>query len=302
MGRYFDLHLQNFAGALRRLAQQPIATLLTVLVLAIAMALPAGLRVLVSNAGAVSGQWQSAADFTVYFKMDVPTERARAVAREIEARGDVGSVEFIERAAALAEFRTRSGFGDALDALEGNPLPDTLVVRPASGLAGDVEAVAAAIDALPETDIVQLDTQWVARLRAMLALAERVVNIATVLLALAVAIVVGNTIRLEINSRATEIEVTKLVGGTDAFIRRPFLYLGLCYGFAGAVLAALLMVVTLALVGPPVRELAALYGSDFRLAGLPLTESAALLGGGALLGWAGALLATARHLRAIEPK
>jgi cell division transport system permease protein len=302
MRRYFDLHLRNFAGALRRLAQQPVATLLTVLVLAIAMALPAGLRVLVSNAAAVSGQWQSAADFTVYFKMDVATDRAREIAAEIGSRADVASVEFIERAAALAEFRSRSGFGDALEALEGNPLPDTLVVRPASGLAGDVEAVAAALDALPETDIVQLDTQWVARLRAMLALAERVVNIATVLLALAVAIVVGNTIRLEINARATEIEVTKLVGGTDAFIRRPFLYLGLCYGFAGAALAGLLMVVTLALVAPPVRDLAALYGSDFRLAGLPMRESFALLGGGAMLGWAGALLATARHLRAIEPK
>jgi cell division transport system permease protein len=302
MRRYLGLHFANLRGALSRLARQPFATTLTVLVLAIAMALPAGLRVLVNNAGALSGEWQSAADFTVYFKTNVPTERARAVARELEARDDVASTQFIDRNAALAEFRAHSGFGDALDALDGNPLPDTLVVRPASGVSGNVEAVAAAIEALPETDLVQLDTQWVARLRAILALAARIVDLATGLLALAVAIVVGNTIRLEINNRSTEIEVTKLVGGTDAFIRRPFLYLGLCYGLAGAALAEVLLLATLALVGPPVRDVAALYGSDFTLAGLSLRENLVLLGGGALLGWAGAGLATARHLRAIEPK
>jgi cell division transport system permease protein len=302
MHRYFDLHLQNLRGALGRLARQPFATTLTVLVIAIAIALPAGLRVLVNNVGTLSGEWQSAADFTVYFKTDVPTDRARAVARALEARDDIASIQFVDRNTALAEFRAHSGFGGALDALDGNPLPDTLVVRPASGLSGDVEAVAAVIDALPETDLVQLDTQWVARLRAILALAERIVDLATALLALAVAIVVGNTIRLEINNRSTEIEVTKLVGGTDAFIRRPFLYLGLCYGLAGAALAELLILVTLVLVGPPVRDLAALYGSDFALAGLSLRENLVLLGGGAVLGWAGAGLATARHLRAIEPK
>jgi cell division transport system permease protein len=300
--RYFDLHWQNFTGALARLARQPFATLLTVLVIAIAIALPAGLRVLVDNAATLAGGWQSAADFTVYFKVEVPTDRARAIAHEIEKRDDVEAVQFIDRGAALAEFRQQSGFGEALDALTGNPLPDTLVVRPASGVSGDVEGVAAAIRALPETDLVQLDTQWVGRLRAMLALAGRVVDIATALLAIAVAIVVGNTIRLEINNRSVEIEVTKLVGGTDGFIRRPFLYLGLCYGLAGAVLAELLILGTLALVGPPVRDLAGLYDSAFSLSGLSLRETLVMLGGGALLGWAGAALATARHLRAIEPK
>jgi cell division transport system permease protein len=302
MRRYLALHRDNFGDALRRLARQPFATVLTVLVIAIALALPAGLRVLVGNLGALSGGWQSAADFTVYFKLDVPTDRARVLAREIAARADVAGVQFIDRASALEEFRGHSGFGAALDALEGNPRPDTLVVRPASGAAGDVEGVAAALRKLPETDLVQLDTQWVARLRAMLALATRIVDLATVLLALAVAIVVGNTIRLEIQNRSTEIEVTKLVGATDGFIRRPFLYLGLCYGLAGAVLAYLLILATLAILGAPVRHLAALYDSRFTLAGLSLRESALLLAGGAFLGWAGAGLATARHLRAVEPR
>jgi cell division transport system permease protein len=299
---YLGLHRANFVGAIERLAGQPFASLLTILVIATALALPAGLRVAVNNADAVSDSWQGAADFTVYLKMDVSEEAARRTAHAIEAREDVASVTLIDRDAALAEFRARSGFGEALDALGGNPLPHTLVVSPASGVAADVEALAKTVEALPETELVQVDTAWVARLRAMLALAGRLVDFATVLLALAVAIVIGNTIRLEINNRSVEIEVTKLVGGTDAFIRRPFLYLGLCYGLAGAVVALAVVAVALLLLGPPVRAVAALYGSGFTLTGLSLRESGTLLAGGALLGWAGAGLAAARHLRAIEPK
>jgi cell division transport system permease protein len=299
---YFGLHRANFIGAVKRLAGQPFASALTILVIATALALPAGLRVAVNNADAVSTSWQSASDFTVYLKLDVSEEAARRTALAIEERDDVAGVTVIDREAALAEFRARSGFGEALDALDGNPLPHTLVVHPASGLAADVEALAAAMAALPETELVQVDTAWVARLRAMLALVGRLVDFATVLLSLAVAIVVGNTIRLEINNRSVEIEVTKLVGGTDAFIRRPFLYLGLCYGLSGALVALLVVAVGLLLLGPPVRAVAALYGSAFALTGLSGPESGVLLLGGALLGWAGAGLAAARHLRAIEPK
>ena len=299
---YFGLHRANLLGAVERLAGQPFASILTILVIATAFALPAGLRVAVNNANAVSDSWQSAADFTVYLKMDVSDDAAKRTARGIEERDDVAGVTLIDRDAALAEFRAQSGFGDALDALDGNPLPHTLVVRPASGLGTDVQALADAVGKLPETELVQVDTAWVSRLRAMLALASRLVDFATGLLGLAVAIVVGNTIRLEINNRSVEIEITKLVGGTDAFIRRPFLYLGLCYGLAGALVALAIVAVGLLLLGPPVRGVAALYGSSFSLAGLSLAESGVLLLGGALLGWAGAGLAAARHLRAIEPK
>jgi len=299
---YLGLHRDNFAGAVARLAAQPFASLLTILVIATALALPAGLRVAVNNADAVSDSWQSAADFTVYLKLDVSAEAARRTARAIEERPDVASVTVIDRDAALEEFRARSGFGEALDALDANPLPHTLVVRPKSGVASDMETLASAVAALPETELVQIDTAWVARLRAMLALFGRLVDFVTVLLGLAVAIVVGNTIRLEINNRSVEIEVTKLVGGTDGFIRRPFLYLGLCYGLAGGFVALLVVTAGLLLLGPPVRALAALYGSSFTLAGLSPAEMAVLVGGGALLGWLGAGLAAARHLRAIEPK
>ena len=299
---YFGLHRTNFVGAIKRLAGQPFASVLTILVIATALALPAGLRVAVNNANAVSDSWQSAADFTVYLKMSVSEETARRTARTIEERANVAGVTLVDRDTALAEFRAQSGFGEALDALDGNPLPHTIVVHPAAGLATDVEGLANAIAALPEAELVQVDTAWVTRLRAMLELAARLVDFATVLLGLAVAIVVGNTIRLEINNRSVEIEVTKLVGGTDGFIRRPFLYLGLCYGIAGAVVALLVVELGLLLLGPPVRAVAALYGSGFSLHGLSPPEGGVLLVGGALLGWAGAGLAAARHLRAIEPK
>jgi len=299
--RYFALHVQNLLGAVGRLTRQPFATLLTVLVIAIALALPGGLRVLVSNAEALSGSWESAADFSVYLETTVTEERARALAAKIESREDVAAVVLITSSQALEEFRQHSGFGAALDALGENPLPHTLVVRPADAT-GEVEALAAALREEEDVALVQLDTEWVARLRGILSLAGRLVDIASALLGLAVVVVIGNTIRLEIQNRRDEIEVTKLVGGSDGFIRRPFLYLGLCYGLCGGIGAALLITGTLALLGGPVRALAALYGSDYALVGLGGVEAAALLGGGAFLGWAGAGLATARHLRAIEPK
>lgn len=300
--RYLTLHAQNLLGAAGRLARQPFATALTVLVIAIALALPAGLRVLVNNVGTLSASWQGAADFSVYLKLDTPEAKAKVLADKIAARADIASAKLIDRDAALADFKAHSGFGDALDALDENPLPDTIVVRPANGAGGNLEATAAALRKLPEVDLVQLDTQWVARLEAIVALAGRVLDAVTLLLGLAVVLVIGNTIRLEIDGRSTEIEIMKLVGGSDAFIRRPFLYLGFWYGLAGAVVAAVLVGGTLAVLQGPARALANLYHSDFRITGLTLVQAGLLLAGGAVLGWAGAGLATARHLHAIEPR
>jgi cell division transport system permease protein len=271
------------------------------MVIALALALPAGLRVIVNNADILSESWQGAVDFTVYLEMDVSDERALALADEVRARDDVASVTLIDRTAALEEFRARSGFGEALDALEENPLPHTLVVRPAGGATGDVEKLARALDERPETALVQLDTQWVARLRGILGVLARVVDIVTVLVGLAVVLIIGNTIRLEINNRSTEIEVMKLVGGTDGFIRRPFLYLGAWYGLIGALIATALLMSTLVLLRGPIESLASLYSRSFSPAGLALAETLFLLGGGTALGWAGAWLAAARHLRVIEP-
>jgi cell division transport system permease protein len=299
--RYLQLHAQNFVGSLGRIVRQPFSATLTGLVIAIALALPAGMRVIVNNADVLSESWEGVADFTVYLDFEVAEDRVLKLATEIEQRSDVQQVELVTRDDALEEFREASGFGSALDALEENPLPHALVVRPVSEELTNVESIAAWLAEQPETLHVQLDTEWVRRLRGMLALSDRFIDVVSILLAIGVLVVIGNTIRLEINNRREEIVVMKLVGGSDGFIRRPFLYVGFWYGLLGAIGAGLLIALTLLLLREPVATLASLYGSEFRLAGLRLSELGLLLGAGAGLGLIGAALATARHLRAIEP-
>ena len=301
IARYFSAHSQNLVGALGRISRQPLGSSMTIAVIAIALALPSGLRIMVNNVRILSGSLEAAVDFTVYLDMSVDEESAQVLARDVEARPDVNRAVLIDRAQALADFRAYSGFGEALDTLEENPLPHALVVRPAGGTQGDVEALARDLDEMQQTALVQLDTAWVERLRSLAELANRAVGIATVLLSLAVVVVIGNTIRLEINNRREEIEVIKLVGGSDGYVRRPFLYLGLCYGLGGGIVAAITTAVGLGLISTPARSLAQLYDSGYRLVGLSAGQTVLLLGGGAILGWAGAVIATARHLRDVDP-
>ena len=301
IARYFRLHLQSLTGAFSRLGSTPFGAALNVLVVAIALALPAALQVTLTNLSGMAPAFEDAADFTVYLELSVDEDSGRDLAQEIGSRNDVESTRFISNIEGLVELKTRAGFGDALDSLTENPLPHVIKVRPSAATIDRIDALAAELDALDSVEFVQLDRQWVERLQGILALAGRIANIVTALLAAAVLLVIGNTIRLEINNRRTEIEVLKLVGATDGFIRRPFLYTGLCLGLLGALAAFVLIASGLLLLSTPVRELAALYATDFDLTGLGLRGTGILVGGGALLGWAGAWIAAARHLRAIEP-
>lgn len=299
---YFRLHVQNLLGALGRLARQPVASLLTVAVIGIALALPAGLDVLVSNARTLSAGWASAVDFSVYLEPGQPLARAETLAAEARGRPGVIAVEVISAEEALAQLSRFAGLEAALEALEENPLPHTLVVRPRPGLsAEEVGALAAGFEQLEGIDLVQLDTAWVERFLAIVDIARRASGLTLMLLGFAVIVIVGNTIRLDIENRRSEIEVVKLIGGSDGFIRRPFLYGGLWYGITGGLLAVILTGAALLALTGPVGRLAGLYGSEFSLAGPGMTGFAALLGAGTLLGWLGAWVATARHLREIEP-
>ncbi|MEM9058153.1 MAG: permease-like cell division protein FtsX [Pseudomonadota bacterium] len=302
--RYGARHLQMLFGALGRLCRQPLASLMTVAVIGIALALPAALYVAINNAKALGGRWDSVADLSVYTQLDVSEEAAASLAERLRSRADVTDVTLVTRSAALDEFRRLSGFGDAIEALEDNPLPHVLVVRPADSAASGagLEALADALSALEETDLVQLDTEWVQRFYAILDVVRRAAVIAALLLAVAVIVIVGNTIRLDIQNRRSEIEITMLIGASRAFIRRPFLYSGLWYGIGGGLVAALLIQTTLGLLSEPVGRIAGLYGSDFRLASAGVAGTAALIGGGAALGWLGSWIAAARHMRAIEPQ
>jgi cell division transport system permease protein len=204
---------------------------------------------------------------------------------------------------ALKEFRRDSGFGDAIDALNENPLPHTIVVRPASTYTNtaNLQSLAADVRALPSVEVVQLDTAWVNRLNAILEAFQRGLILAAAVLGLGVMVIVGNTIRLDIQNRRDEIEVTKLVGGSDAFVRRPFLYNGFWYGLGGAATAWVITLVAIAVLREPVGKLAGLYGSSFQLGVLGPEASAVLLAGGVALGWLGSYIAATRHLRKIEP-
>jgi len=297
-------HLQALLGSLGRLARSPLATFLTLLVIALALALPTALRLFVTNAQSATGNFASAIDLSVYLKTDVPLAKAQQLAQAARQRHDVAAVTLISAQQGLEDFRTYSGFGDALTALKENPLPHVLHVRPRAE-----DSSAAALDALhryfsawPEVDLVQVDSEWVMRFNAILEVLRRVLLIAAALLGVGVLAVVGNTIRLEIAGRRAEIEVTKLVGGSNAFVRRPFLYTGVLYGLGGALLAWGIIAATVALLGEPVATLARLYGSRYVLLGPSAEDVGFLLGAGVVLGWLGAWISAARHLRSIEPR
>jgi cell division transport system permease protein len=225
------------------------------------------------------------------------------LAKQLRTRADVAAVRVITADQALKDFRDTSGFGKALDALSDNPLPNTIIVTPtlaASTTEGTV-ALKTRIAALADVDTVQLDTEWVQRLNAMLEVLRRVVWLIGGLLGLGVVLVVGNTIRLDILNRRAEIEVMKLVGATDGFARRPFLYSGVWYGLGGGLGAVLLVAAAVAVLADPVENLAGLYGSSLRLRGLGVPTAAGVLGAAVALSWLGSWIAATRHIRAVEP-
>lgn len=296
-------HAQVALASLGRLTRLPLATFMTAAVIGIAIALPGALNTLVNNVRTLSGAWDSSASLSLFLNPDIAEADGKALAQLLSTWPEVGTIRVIGRAEALAEFRRLSGFGDALDMLGENPLPVVLLLQPSPAAAGPDAAAALAdrLGKLPEVELAQLDLQWVRRLHAITRTAERGIWVLAGLLAMAVLLIVGNTIRLEINNRRPEIEITKLVGATDAFIRRPFLYDGLWYGLMGGVIAWILIGVSVLLLQGPVAELAGLYDSQFELSGLSWRASLTVLLGSGLLGLTGAWLAVGRHLAAIEP-
>ena len=300
---YFARHAQTLVGSLGRIAAHPFEALMTMAVIGIGIALPLCLHLVLHNARELSSGWANAYDISVYLDKGASLTRAQTVARELQARGDVASVRVIAAAQALAEFRDYSGFGDALDALGANPLPNSLIVTPAAAASTHDGTVMLknAISAIGDVATVQIDTDWVKRLNGILDVLKRVVMLTGALLGVAVMLIVGNTIRLDILNRRDEIEVMKLVGASDGFARRPFLYSGIWYGLGGAALALGLVAIAVAILSNPVARLAALYGSQFTLQGLDWRISLGVLGAAVVLGWLGSWIAASHHIRAINP-
>jgi cell division transport system permease protein len=300
---YFARHAQTLVGSMGRIVHHPFAALMTMSVIAVALALPLFLNLLLANVRTATGNWNDAFDLSVYMDKRAGAVRTASVAKLLRKRDDVAAVRVITADQALAEFRDASGFGKALDALSDNPLPDTLVVTPtlAASTPQGTAALKGAIAAMADVQTVQLDTEWVKRLRAMLDILRRVVLLTGGLLGAGVVLIVGNTIRLDILNRRGEIEVMKLVGASDGFARRPFLYTGIWYGLGGGLMALILVAISAAVLARPVESLAKLYGSQFHLQGLGFAAGGLLLGLAVSLAWLGSWLAATRHIRGIEP-
>lgn len=295
-------HARCLIESLGRMHRRWLASLLTALVIGIALALPTGLYILVKNLNSLSHSWQSSIQATLYLADGTTQGAGEALAEQVAERDDVESTRFISAAEGLREFRESSGFGAALDALPDNPLPAVIVVTPRADMPR--APVTELLDTLGQESGVaraELDQAWLKRLYAIVSLIERAAWVIGLLLAAAVVFIVGNTIRLDIENRREEIEVMKLLGASNAFIRRPFLYSGFWYGLSGALLALCLLGACFLALAEPLATLTRSYDGALDLAGLGWRGAFGLLATGIALGWAGCALTVNRRLAAIEP-
>jgi len=300
---YMINHAQVFISSLGKLYRAPLSNLMTIAVIGIALAFPMGMMVLLQNIQTVSGGWNGATQISLFTKLNINDEKASEVGQRLRLMPEIESLHVLSREEAMQEFRSLSGFGEALDVLESNPLPAVLIIRPTTfhSTPAQVALLVEKLRSLPEIDIAQLDLQWVKRLYTIMEIGERGILVIAALLALAVLLTIGNTIRLDIQSRRDEIVIVKLIGATNAFIRRPFLYTGFWYGLLGGVFSWLMIEISLGLLAGPVEQLAGLYGSSFTLTSMNLLNTLILITCSLALGLCGSWIAVSRHLHEIEP-
>jgi len=287
-------HRQACAGALRKLAAQRAASLLNALVIGVALSLPAGGYALLANLQGVAQGFSFEPQLSLYLKAGV--KRADLESR-LRADARVARLRFVSREDALKELRAAEGLADVVAALEHNPLPDAFVLRAVQAEPAALEALAAALRALPGVALVQVDSAWAQRLAALGRIGRLALAVLALLLATGLVAVTFNTIRLQILTQREEIVVSQLLGATDAYVRRPFFYLGLLQGLAGGLVALAILGASLAVLNPGVRELAQTYGSAFQLEFLGAADSLSIVAFSGVLGWFGALLSVSKYLR-----
>jgi cell division transport system permease protein len=288
-------HLHSLKIAAEQFREAPVATLFTVLVIGVAVSLPAGLYVLLANLERAAGGIKPQAEVTVFFK-DVDEAQAHALAASLKQRADVAGVQFVSKRDGIKRLEA-AGLAEIAAGLPENPLPDTLVLTPRDTTPTALEAFAAQLKANPDIERVLVDTDWIKRLASLMQLGRDLVGMLIAVLGVALAAITANTIRLQIYAKNDEIEVARLIGATDRFIRRPFLYFGSIQGLAGGVAGWLLVLADGLLLETSVAQVAAAYGSQFHLAGLSLLETSLLLLLSTALGWLGAFFAVGRALR-----
>ncbi len=295
-------HLAIALQSIRKLRSEPAASAMTIAVIGIALLLPTTLFVAMNNLQILSAGVSESSRITIYLDDTLSEAQGSSLSEQLLSRPDISAGEYISPAQAAEEFREFSGLGDVLDALEENPLPAVIVLTPRNVDEDSGAALLNELNGLPGVESVQLDLEWIARLQRFLELAQRMSTALMLVLSLAVLFVVGNTIRLAIEGRRAEIVVVKLVGGTDSYVARPFLYTGFWYGLGGGLLAWLLLALIMRALSGPLAALLALYDNQHSMHGLTLLPGLLLLSGSALLGWLGAWISVRQHLSAIEPR
>lgn len=296
-------HAQACLFSIGQFFKNPVNSFMTTAVVGIALSLPAGFYLLLDNCQRLASSWDNGAEISLFLRHGTAEERALELAAEIRGYAHVVAVDYVSPDQALLDFQQQTGFEDTLVLMDENPLPALLLIHPSLEQMSDSESTALLerLRTLAEVDSAQFDRQWIQRLFAIIEIVRKAVLILAAVLALAVLLIVGNTIRLAIYNRKSEIEVNKLFGATDAFIQRPFLYTGLFHGLGGSILAWALLSLSLALLEKPVSRLADLYSSGFSLQGLSTNALLFLFLSGAGLGLAGSWASVKRHIRTIEP-
>ena len=294
-GAWLAHHRRALGESLQRCLRRPWATLLTIVVMGLALVLPMGLSIILDNVKHLAGSVQESRTINLFLHPDFTVEQARKLGDELQQRPDVAGIELRTPEQGLEELRQSAGMGAAIDALDDNPLPSLLLVTPAE--AADPASLAAALEALPQADLVQHDAVWRQRLEGWLTLGTRLSNLLTLLFGAGAVLVVGNTIRLELLNRSEEVRVLQQLGADDAFIRRPFLYLGAWYGLGAGAIALGLWGTCVAVLRPPLAALADSYGSSFVFKTLDILHSSFVLVGAMLLGMLGAWLVVSHSLR-----
>jgi cell division transport system permease protein len=289
-------------GIFRRMFASPLAGILNILVIGIALSLPAGMYVLLQNAQGLVAQLSDTPQISLFMDTDAKAEDIDRLRKQLEQHPAINRVEFVARAQALEQLKQSTGLADVIGGLKQNPLPDAFIVYPKPGAAQSLDGLRIELAKLPKVELAQLDSEWAYKLEALLKFGRMMVLILASLLSLALVAITFNTIRLQILTQREEIEVSKLIGATNGFIRRPFLYFGATQGLLGGITAWLIISISLLLLNYQLGTLAQLYTSQFTLHPLSLGDSLTLLLFSMYLGWLGAWLSVARHLSQIEPR
>jgi cell division transport system permease protein len=300
---YTSHHKTTFRDAFKKMIFEPAQTLMTVMVIAIALALPSALLLALQNVQQLGGGIEASSQLTVYVNKQAEAPQIKKLQQQISALPGVAAIDYISSDQALVEFEELSGFGQALQYLDDNPLPAAFVVKPDSlSVSAHAKDLVVALQSFDYVSEVQVDMLWLERLSAMTDIGKKLVLAIGLAFVAGVVLVIGNTIRLSIENRKEEIIVVKLIGATDAYVRRPFLYSGFLLGFFGGLNASVLLLVGSFWIGQSVTSLVALYSSGYSVIGLNVTGVLGLCMVGSMIGLCGAWLAVMQHLRAIQPR